>query len=51
MMKSQADMDQLNEKIQYTQKVKTRIGYTEEVNHPRKDLKRIKDLLAITMVS
>ena len=51
MMKSQINMNQLNEKNLYRQIGKVGIGYTKKKeNLSRKDLKRTKDLLAIIVV-
>ena len=49
-MKSQADMNQLNEKNLYREKGKVGIGYKEEGESSNKDLKRLKNLLEITVV-
>ena len=50
MMKSQANMNQLNDQSLSRKKLKHELDIQKKVNHPNKDLKRIKDLLAITMV-
>ena len=49
-MKSQVDMNQLNAQNLHRKKRKVGIGYTEEDESTNKELKRIKDLLAIIVV-
>ena len=53
IMKSQADMDQLNQKNEqnlYRQKGKAGIGYKKDDESSKQVHKRIKNLLAITVV-
>ena len=49
-MKSQVDMNHLNEESQYRQKGKVGIGFTKEGESSSKELKRIKDLLVVTVI-
>ena len=49
-MKSQEDMNQLNAQNLHRKKRKAGIGYTEEDESTNKELKRIKDILAIIVV-
>ena len=50
MMKSQVDMNQLNEKNLYRKKEKQELDTKKKENLPNKELKRINNLLVITVV-
>ena len=50
MLKSQEDMNQLNEKITLDKRVKEELDIQKKVNHLGKELKRIKDLVVVIVV-